>query len=250
MALMTNTFESGTDGVDISPANSASPDAITLATTTAATVQFSTAQFQKGTKSLRYVYNGAVGQAGVQFNQATLQTSTAVRLYLKLMGMPSTSSMCVFCLTSASLTSRRLWFGVNNNAYPVVYDNVGGWRGYGGASSFTGGGQFSTDTWYRIEIGASTGTGSGDGSSDLRIYTGDSTSQITNMSWTATAQSYGSAAGGFQNLLLGRFNADTPAVNGTPTWYYDDVAWNLGSATLLGPSTVPVTSGDVFLRIG
>lgn len=250
-ALLTNTFESSAaDGSTITVANSANPDPFYAdAITTAATVQYSTAQAQKGTKSMRLVYSNVAGQAGVQLNQPVQQPSAAVRFYLRWASLPSTSGMCVFALTSPALTSRRAFMTVNNNGYPAIYDNVGGWIGKGGTGSFTGSGAFTLNTWYRVEFGIT--TGQGDGSSDLRIYLGDETTEIANMSWIATAQQYGTTSGGICNFMIGRFNADNPVANGTPTLYYDDVAWNLGSPNLLGPSTVaPASSGDVHVHIG
>lgn len=234
MTLLTNTFESGADGATISVANSASPDPIYAeAVTTAASVQFSTAQAQKGTKSLRFVYNNTAGTAGIQFNQASATAANAVRFYFRFASFPTLSGLCLFTLHASSLTDRRFYATVDNVGTFATWD-------FGGAANFTSAaGAVALDTWYRLELGITPVTGSA-GSSDLRVYAGDSLTSIPALTSALTSQNYGGSA--LANLQIGRFNATSPAANGTPTLFYDDFAWNSGSATLLGPSVAPAST--------
>jgi hypothetical protein len=234
MALLSNTFESGADGDTVLIANSASPDPVVAdAITTGASVQFSTAQKQKGSKSMRFVYNNTAGQAGIRFTQASAAAANAIRFYFRFASLPSTTGMSLFTLHVAALTDRRCY---------VTVDNVGSLRMYdflGTANFISANGAIAVNTWYRLELGITAVTGSA-GTSDLRVYLGDDLTSIPALDSSLTAQNYGGSA--LANIQIGRFEATTPAANGTATLYYDDFAWNSGSATLLGPSSVPSTT--------
>jgi hypothetical protein len=230
MALLTNTFESGADGVAITVANSASPDPLFAEpVTTAASIQFSTAEKQKGAKSLRFVYSNIAGQAGIRFNQTSASLVNSLRFYFRFASFPSTTGLGLFALHSTDVVSeRRCYATVDNNGRFVLADFLG-------APNFTSAnGAIAVNTWYRLELGITAASGSL-GFSELRVYLGDDTTPALTSS--VSAQNYGGSA--LANLQIGRFNLSNPAANGTPTVYYDDFAWNSGSAALLGPSAVP-----------
>lgn len=236
--MITNTFESGSDGTTISIANSASPDPISAApTTTAATVTFTAAEKQKGSLSLKMQYANVAGQAGVQFTQ-TAATSTAVRFYMKLGSYPTTSAQGLFTLTSSTVTSFRASLAVDNAGRLALFDFAGGYASVGGDNTFAGAGSMAVDTWYRVEVGLT--VGSGTGAAEIKCYKADSLTPEANLSWNTTNKNYGGSA--INYLLLGRWLNSNPAANGTLAVYYDDVAWETGSATLLGPSTVPTNT--------
>lgn len=224
MALRNNSAEGQTSGTTLLASNSggASGDAYDQVTKVGSgTVIFDSAQQMHASKSYRVQCPVSTDTVTLIFNGAN-DTSGAVRAYVRFNALPSAAIVIMRLRNSGGTVSQ---FGLNSTNKFQVTDSAG--LQMGAPSTFAT--TISTGVWYRIEMEAIPGTGTGDGTIRGRYFLGDSTSaQDTPFSSTTVNA-------GTTNVTEGRFGKLTTA--GTLDAWFDDTGFNNGTSTPIGPST-------------
>jgi hypothetical protein len=218
MAFIENTLEGGTEGANVTTANSGGVSGTAFATV-------STPASQSQYRAVA-AYSGAFGMLVnslsasapiVDLDDASAASSVALRFYLRMDSYPSVTNV-QFPVNFRSLSG------------PISrtdFDDTGAIR--------IGNLAYSTDklaigTWYRIECqGTGFGAGAGAGTLSMQVYVGDNTG-TPYISQTATGQTLGSAV---QRIRYGK-NSPTPTTADF-TYAMDNFAQNIGTSTPIGP---------------
>lgn len=237
MALLTNTAESGlADGTVVSTSNSAFPDAFTSVTNTQIT--YLAAAAQSGSLGFRHTATSGVknwiGWTGV----AGAASSYALRFYLRFAALPANAQYIAKALSSTGgtgLVAVRL-----GSTGAVSLDSDPGAATFGPTTA-----TLAVNTWYRVELGV-TAASTTTGTATLRVYSGDSMTVVASLDLTNVNLGAAVAAG---TCRFGRY--DAPSTTSACTFDFDNLAFQTGSATLIGPATnaaptvVPVSQSNV-----
>lgn len=236
--ILRNTAEAGvSSGTALTTANSAVPNAFTGVTLgTGGAVTFSsTAAFKGG---LGFLCSPAAGQTCYWSWDNTAGGSTsggiALRFYFRFATMPATTDQTLFDLRTAGGGTSIAGLRMNHSTGVLIaWDNAGNAAITGGTTT----GALAVNTWYRIEVAVSNATGAG--TYTLRVYAGDSTTSISNMDLNLTGLALSSSSG-IGTVRLGR----PGAIGDAFVSQWDDIAFQVGSTGLLGPSAsnVPPTA--------
>jgi hypothetical protein len=228
MTLKVNTAEGGTDGVDVTTANSggASGDAfVTVAGGATGALTFDSGHAHNG--SLSYLMNLATAVACTMDMSDTAAATYSIRCYIYLNAYPSAAIQGPVGIRSAANASiGRLNMSATGQLQILL-----------GTSNNTS--AFSTsvlalNTWYRLEIYGS-GANTTSTSMTCDVYVGDATGTPF-FSVTLTGQTTVATVG---LIRYGRIGTA-----GSNNWNIDDIAQNLGTATPLGPAITPVADTE------
>jgi hypothetical protein len=231
MAIFRNTAEStASTGTTVDTTNSATPNAWTSLTIgTGCTVTYDNAVTMKGAKNIKFA--SATGQTNYAEWLGITGGSTAgaaVRFYFYMPAFAATTDQNILGIRTTGSGTALAGLRINHTTGALI--------AYSDAASTALGtttGTLSANTLYRIEV-AMTNPSTTTGTYTLRVYAGDSTTAISNMSLDLTAVNLGSSAAG--TFRFGRVGV----LNDTWTIYMDDIAAQTGSATLIGPSVTNV----------
>ena len=225
MTLLTNSAEGGTNGTTVTTGNSggASGQAFSAVTLNSGTFIFSNAWAHGG--SLSYLHQQIAANSlfyDMTADSANAAASWSARFYLRLNALPSATAQGPLNWRSAA----------NSNMGNIQLTATGAvliTTGTGGAVS-TSGNTLAINTDYRFEVyGTNYGTSSAATTCD--IYLGDNTG-TPYMTTNSTHTSALSTVGIFR---LGKSSSG----GGSIDYYIDDWAWNIGSATPIGPTVIP-----------
>lgn len=220
MALIVNTAEGGSNTTGVTAANSGGASGTAFAvdpTLNGGAITFSNEQPSHGSLGYKVVRSGTT-QCYIDWTNTTAST-LAFRGYFYFDNLPAGGTSFVSFRTSGGGTHRASL--VVNNLGVVFITNTSE------TVVFTSGGTLSVDTLYRIEAVVQTPT-TATGSMDLRIYAGDSTSPIANVSTVVTGANFGTDVG---RIRIGANSAG----NNWSQWYFDSIAWQDATTTFLGP---------------
>lgn len=222
MTLLSNTAESGlAPGTVVTLGNSANPNAFTGVV---GDVQYASLAM-RGSRgflvtapafTVTYVdwsnVSGATNAAAIRF-YAYFPTTAANNYPLVSFRSP-TGAQSLFALWR---TPAQQMFLSSDPSGGVVYGTTTGTT--------------ANTTWYRFEFAGTNGT-STNGTMTLRVYLGHSTSPIANLSLDVTGANLGTS-------VIGAARFGHSSANSTSPWAYntDDLAFQTGSSTLIGPAT-------------
>jgi hypothetical protein len=225
MALLTNTLEGGTEGTNVTVANSggASGTAFTTVTTPASQSQYRASAAFHGSFGM-LVNSLSTAAPIVDLDDATAASSVAIRFYIRMDSYPSVTNV------QFPVNFRSLSGSINR----TDFDNTGGIRIGGLAYSSD---KLALSTWYRIECqGTGFGAGAGAGTLSMQVYVGDNTG-TPYINQTASGLTLASQV---QRVRYGK-NSSSPTTADF-TYALDDFAQNVGSSTPLGPASPPPPS--------
>jgi hypothetical protein len=217
MTLYSNTAEGGSNGVIVSTSNSggASGDAWTG-------------------KSGNPVFSNSQAKAGVLSYDVAAASTAYAFMYWTWSGSPTDSAAARAYLRMTALTDDGSLIQIRNASAAIAsvgLDATG--KLYVSQSSFskvyTIASALSLNTWYRVELTATKGTGTADGVINFALYEGDSLTTVD--SYSSSVRNTGTTQ--LQDARFGKLTS-------TGTWgstYLDDLAAQTGSASFIGPST-------------
>lgn len=217
MTLLVNSAEGGTNGVDVSNANSggASGTAFTgVSNVSTATEKYSNTQSAHGSTSV--FFNGAPGGCEVYWS-IPAATSIACRVYVRFNTLPGN---CWLLNVGFSGLGTSCFIAVNS-AHQVYIADLNGT-----IKTFTN--VLTTGVWYRLELEVQIGTTSSNGYIAGRYFLGDATTPAETEFSSSTANTSVATAKISQvdiGLILG----------GGSAWM-DDFAASDGTTTPLGPA--------------
>lgn len=229
MALLTNDAEGQSSGTTLTAANSGggSGNAFNTVTQTGTgSITFSNSQAAHGSQS--YAITASAGAAEwVDWSGGTAKTAAA-RAYIYINSTPAAggdifefrNSTTVAAKVQIQLSSGNMFFAVTNSAGTGIHN-------------FTAG-NVVTGTWYRIEMQATAGTTTSNGTINVQYYALDSYTAIETYSSGAAVNA------GTTNITDFRMGQIT-TTSATLSCFIDDIAANLGSATPIGPVNIPPT---------
>jgi hypothetical protein len=222
-----NTFEGGTDNVDLSAANTAGNSGVPIASiakNTGTTLQFSSTQ-ARGALSMRISY--ALSAAGYAVWNWSTSSRSAIRYYVYYENNFDTTFMEFTTVRSASANLGKI--GLNGSTHAIVIQNS---ANVAVASSPY---PLQVNAWYRFELAITVGTTTSNGRIEFAYYDNDSLTPIWSYDSGATANT-GTAA--FATLRIGGSNG--PATQ-TLNVYYDDLAVQELASGFIGPSAPGTT---------
>lgn len=229
VALKANTFENGVaSGGNVTVANSDDTGGSALSLVNAATsgsITYSSAQAMHGSLSCLMSNATTNSPVIVEFSDTTA-TSFAARMYVYLTGYPSGGGSFGFRVQTSAAGQGVKAFIDTSGLISIVTDVTT----YTNRINNTA---MALNTWYRWEFTASGLTTS---ATNLftAIYVGDSLTVADSITQS------GVTTGATINAATMRFGRQS-AVS-MADYYVDDVAVNIGSSSLLGPSAAPATA--------
>lgn len=240
MTLITNSAEGGTNGTACTGGSGGNTggtsgryfDVVSIAGS--ATIKFENTQTHDSS-ALGYAINTNAQDAEYLEWLPTTNNAFAARGWVYLPSLPSAGNAFINVRTASGGTS-LLTIVINNSTVLVQDTNA--------TTQFTGTAAPPTGEWLRWEIKATNGV-STTGTMTMDWYVGDSTTPITGLSASLTAQNFGTVA--FGQFRIGRPGA--PA--GTwASFYMDDIAYNDGATSYIGPSTTTPLATPVLTITG
>lgn len=228
MTLLTATFESGTNGS--APVASGAEGFFSVSSG----CTYDSTNFFHGGMGLSVVGPSTTATYVAWQNVAGASNVAAARMYFKIPSLP-TSSNAFLHFRSAGGGSGLVDIVSNSVGQLLVSNEVTS------TSSTATTGSLSTNTWYRLEAQITNGTTT-TGAITVNCYLGDSTTAISNLAISMTAQNFGTAT-------IGTFRyGKATGTSGAQTLYLDDLAAQTGSNSAIGPS--PSTLGLMKLGSG
>lgn len=224
-----NTFEGGTNNVDLSAANTSGNSGTALASiakNTGTTLQFSTTQ-ARGTMSMRISY--ALSAAGYGVWNWVSSLRSVMRFYVYYENNFDTTFMEFTTIRSSAANVAKI--GLAGATHSLVVQNS---ANIAVASCPY---PLQVNSWYRFEIGMTIGTTTTNGRIEFAYYDNDSINPIWSYDSGATVNT-GTAA--FATIRIGGSNG--PATQ-TLNVYYDDLAVQELTSGYIGPSA-PGTTYD------
>lgn len=215
MALRQNNAEGQPSGTVIAASQAGSGDSFSAVTSTGSpTYEYTTSQYAHGSQS--YHIDGTTSdQVRIDFTGASV-AATAARLYLRFASLPSAATNLIEIRNVSG--GQNAAIGMNGGKLQVK-DTA--------STPHTFSGTLSVNTWYRVEIQATVSSSAGTVSA--AYYLGDNTSPVEAAYSTSMADTTDT------NVSYFRFGKPTTAT--AFEVYYDDIAWNYGSAAPIGPYT-------------
>lgn len=224
MATLTNTAEGGSDNTTVTTGNSGGGSGtafITVSAGSGGSITYEATNAYRGTLSYSFVQPTGATTCLVDVSDASSSASFAVRFYLRIGAYPSGSGFQFPAQIRTTGGTLALNLSISTTGQIRVNSST--------SASYTTAGM-SLNTWYRIEW-TGTGIGTGSGSSQVDFYLGDSTTSLG----TSSLSGFTTAAA-MQVIRIGKYSG---AVASAVDFMVDDIAWNIGSATPLGPSVAP-----------
>jgi hypothetical protein len=214
MAVLTNNFEGGTDGVAVSVANSGGASGTPFSAIFGTGLTFEdTAAFQ-GSMGARVV--GSAFGAG----QITVSTTTlAAKMYFRTPTSPAISTDMYLIRMHNGAT--RLASVHMNTAGKLRVADASGTSGI-----FTTTTVLAANTWYRIELYAVAGATTTTGTIRFAFYLGNSSTPVETQ-YNNTAANVGTAVA-FTTLYMGKYSA------GTEQYDFDAFSWDSAATGLIG----------------
>lgn len=193
------------------------------------TVLFSNTQKKFGSNA--YLVNAAAGaDSYFYWRNTTGDTSASLRAYVYFTAFPTGAQLSLLQLRTSVGAIANIGITTSGNLYVTES---------GFATLATSASAISLNTWYRLELSAIVGTTTTNGTVQAGVYVGDSTSP-TVLSYSNAARNTGTV-----NIIEMRFGKLTQATAAIGNTYFDNIAADLGSSSLLGPSVAPtVTTGS------
>lgn len=230
MTILNATAEAGT--------NTSTVDTSTYGTDTpwnnvvlgGAALTFSTEQAMKGTKSYKLAFSSTTTGHYMEWVPAGASRTAVARIYFRISGS-ITGSFQIFTFHKADGTSKLLGVDLLNTGVIRIQDAVSAVAG-------TTSGSLSSNTWYRMEVSLDNSGGTSAGIAEVRFYTGDSGTAISDMSLSLTGKNFG--ASNIGAMRVGRWGTNSA----TATLYFDDCAYEDSTTTFLGPSGVATARPD------
>lgn len=228
MASFTNDAEGGTSGSNVATTDTGSGTQWNNVVSTGSALSYSTTQAMHGSKSIKMV--SFSGDSYCQWTLGAAAKQASFRFYLYIDTAAGSGDIRVFSISSSTtqylnftLRGGTAKFVISNNAGTAIWTSTGSW---------------STGTWYRIEGSLDTTAGGSAAVVVLNTYLGDGTSAISNLSWSASAQTTGGST--YAYCEVGQ-RAGTQA---GWTLYFDDIALNESTTTAIGPSSTPAVTAN------
>lgn len=218
MAIYTNNAEGGTNGTGVTTANSDDNNAGSVfQLSTGGTRTYSSTWANSGTTSW-FVDGGAAVSALLGWDAIGVTQLAAARIYIRFTSLPP--STCAIMQFRSSLGNHCGEFQIQNDGKFRV-------TSVGGAQATTGTYTLAINTTYRIEASAEAGTTTSNGRIKYSIYAGNSTTALESFD---SGYAWNVNTGNISGFRWGKVTA-------APAWslYFDDAAWNDGSATFFGP---------------
>ena len=224
--MITNNAEGGSNGTSATAGNTggASGDAFAAVSLSgASTCTFSGEQAAHGAMSYKMGTNGT----DVQYLEwlPTTASSAAARVYFYFPSLPTSANGVVRVLTAGGGTTlmhllvTNMQVEIQNTAAAKVWDSAGVTVPVG--------------QWLRCEFSIPNGN-TATGTMRMDWYAADSTTPIAGLSANITAQNFGTAN-------IGRMRVGRTAAYGTlASFYVDDIGYQDGSTTYLGPALTGV----------
>lgn len=242
MATWTNSAEGGTSGVAASSANTggASGDAFTSFNGTGV-FEFLTGAAAHGSMGYLMVPTSATIREG----RVDLTADPTVHFvgYWQRKAA-ATAAHTILQLRSSSALMATI--SISSSTQRLIVNNSAGTNIFGTADSLT-----AVDTWYRIELKVTKGTGTGDGVCEFRLYVGESTTPQA----TFSSSTVNMGTADFTNMRIGRPSGTTTDV--TAQWWdsmrlFTNVDLPVTMAnpwpTFVGPAEYLVWSGTEWLE--
>lgn len=237
MTLVSNSLESGAaSGTAATTTLSATGGtAFTTVTPGTGSVTYDSAAAAHGSLGLTFAAAASsacyVDFAGV--SGASNTTGWALRFYVYVPTLPTANAQALINLRTAgggtSILNLQLGTtGTGSHLFITCDTNAG-------ATLATTTGALSAATLYRVELAGTNPTAT-TGTLTLRVYAGDSTTAISNLSIDASALNYNTVSA-IGSIRYGRTGNTASAF----TVRLDDLAFQTGSTTLIGPFSQPVT---------
>lgn len=230
MTLLTNNCEAGVaSGTAVTTANSANGtgnSAFTAVSPVTAGAIAYTSSAYRGSLAIAAVQATTANACTFEWSDPTPAASGAVRCYLRLNSYPSATTQAPINVRSAANASLGR---LNMTATGQLSITLGTANAVSGVTASA----LALNTWYRVEV-VWTGFNTAASAMTLYVYEGDSTTLFC-PAVTLTGQTTTALAG------VVRFGRNSAA--GTNDFTFDNLALNVGSSALIGPSN----SGDAGL---
>lgn len=222
MPTLRNNSEGGANGAAVTTGNTGGSSGNAFDTVSilgSSAINFSTEQAMHGTRSLKIVTNATDAQY-VEW-LTTASASAAFRAYVYLPSLPTSANGLIQLRTAGGGTVLANILVTNGN---VQVQNSGG------TTIATTTTTLPTGQWLRLEAAITNGNAS-TGTFKMDWYVGDSTSAIAAQSVSLTGQNFGTSN-------IGRIRIGRTAAFGTfAAFYIDDIAFQDGTTTYLGPAS-------------
>lgn len=239
MALISNCAEGGTSGTTPSSSNSGGVSGTALTTQTigsGCTLTFDTAAAYAGALGYRYVQPSGSLSNWQLLTGLNATGRVVLRFWYRLDSVPTVVEyVCSFRSSAAQVCV--LTIGTDGKFVMQNSAGVGITSGANGsAASSKATNAISANTWYRVEVSATKGTGTTDGKLEYAYYLGDSTT--AEFAWTGTTN----VNAGTANITGARIGRTT-AANEARTADYDGLFMTELASGWVGPDTVIAPSG-------
>lgn len=222
MAVITNNFEGGTDGVAITAANSGGASGTPFNAIWGTGFNYSASDATQG------VMGAGVAGSAYGAGQWSLATPTqiAIQMYFKPKAIP-TSGDCYLMRLHKSGT-RLFDVHVQGTGHLRIFDASG-------ATVWTATNALVANTYYRLEAFVVAGATSSTGTIKVGYYLGNSTTPVETV-YLNTAANVGTATN-FDILLVGKYN-NAPEAYGFDKFSYDPAATDFIGVSTNAPPTV------------
>lgn len=230
MVKLRNSFEGGTNAIDITPGNSGGVSGDAFAAVTP-TTPFTNAQAHSGVLSMGLPDTAISGYGRWAF---AATKGVAIRTYHRVSGAISATDFDVMQVRRGAATNIAT---IRISGYSTP---AGALRlRVGVSNAWTATAALPLNTWFRVEVLIEQGTGVADGRIRLAYFLGDDTTAVQDSGWI-TGLALGGGGAGVDSVVLGKTSSAA-----APAAFMDDAAANTGAdytGTFIGPSVVPVTS--------
>jgi len=217
MALRQNNAEGMASGADLAAAQTGSGDAFsTVAKTGNPTGVYSSVQSAHGAQS--YYINGTTTDQFIVRYEGASETLSAARMYIRFIALPSAAT---------NFLELRDINGGQNAAIGISAGGLLQVKNAEGAALASFANVPNLNTWYHIELQVAVGSSTADGTIKAAYYLSDSTTPAETVYSSSTVNAGTSNIG---SMRVGKIVTAT-----TFNAYIDDIAWNSGVVTPIGP---------------
>lgn len=230
MAYFYNTFEGGVDGQNITVANSggASGNAWSYIFVNGASTPAGGAVLKYAASAARAGALGCAAASGytssyLRWDNASGGSRGVIRAPVRFdSGIPVGTVLSIALIYNSTATMSGIAVRGTGTAYRIVVRNATG------ADITPSQWTAAINTLYWVEVAATKGTTTSDGTIELKVYAADGTTEL--WSWSSSTENTGTA-----NVYQGRFMA-----NNTYDWAFDDVQFDSDKPSgWLGPVSSP-----------
>jgi hypothetical protein len=221
-----NTFEGGTDGVNITNGNSGGASGLQLISTvkqTGMTITFSNLR-ARNTLSMRAYF--PVAAAGYGQWDWSSSVRSVVRFYIQYQDVVDPGYFELIRMRNVAGSGHAGMLAISGGNL-LVYSLSG---------NVNSGLQILPDTWYRLELAVTKGTTTSNGRVELMAYSNDSLTPLYSYDSGATVNM------GASDLSAIRFGAPAGPTSIAMTAYYDDISVKELATGFIGPSVQVVNS--------